>query len=368
MTKREKMPSSNLVWLASYPRSGNTFLRLILNNNFAKKSFSIYNDLKVIGRIPEIAEIVGHQYKDWSFLGQSPLKLDLDNYSKLDAIRYQGGEPFFVKTHSAYHQGFSPDKVIYIYRDGRAVMDSYASYQVKFNNESSCKKMIIANTICRGELPDRQRSDWDNHTKTWGEHHVSWAEHPAEKILFLKYEDLKNNYLEAIKQLALFLNLEPVSCQNIEFKSLQNINKDFFRAGGKTTWEQSFDEGLHALFWILNYRTMGSLGYRDKPSPVCRMLNCTDPAIKSAFSKERNLEKYLNKMDIILMEVADIVQECLPQYHRHDHCGLGAKLEEAYKYFLDFYNKGQPHRQYRWIRQWKRLLFNNKSQNLIQGR
>ena len=47
-----------ITWLASYPRSGNTFLRTILFNCFGIKTASIYpNDL---GRRKVLEDFVGH--------------------------------------------------------------------------------------------------------------------------------------------------------------------------------------------------------------------------------------------------------------------------------------------------------------------
>ena len=33
-----------IVWLASYPRSGNTFLRMVLHFVYGQKTYSLYND------------------------------------------------------------------------------------------------------------------------------------------------------------------------------------------------------------------------------------------------------------------------------------------------------------------------------------
>ncbi len=50
-----------IVWLASYPRSGNTFFRVILNSIFDIKTYSIYDDKGDIGADEKTSETVGHE-------------------------------------------------------------------------------------------------------------------------------------------------------------------------------------------------------------------------------------------------------------------------------------------------------------------
>jgi hypothetical protein len=51
-----------LIWLASYPRSGNTFLRIILNDVFGIKtsSWTGDGDDRVFSSRPGIIDAVGH--------------------------------------------------------------------------------------------------------------------------------------------------------------------------------------------------------------------------------------------------------------------------------------------------------------------
>lgn len=52
------MKDSNIIWLASYPRSGNTYLRTVLWHCFELRSASIYpNDL---GGNAGLEEYTGH--------------------------------------------------------------------------------------------------------------------------------------------------------------------------------------------------------------------------------------------------------------------------------------------------------------------
>ncbi len=51
-----------IVWLASYPRSGNTFFRIILNSIFGIKTYSVYDDIIDISADKKTSEVVGHKF------------------------------------------------------------------------------------------------------------------------------------------------------------------------------------------------------------------------------------------------------------------------------------------------------------------
>ena len=73
-----------IVWLASYPRSGNTFFRVVLNSVFNIKTYSIYNDTSDIGADEKTSEIVGHQFL--------PEDFNLNDARASDTI-------YYIKTH-----------------------------------------------------------------------------------------------------------------------------------------------------------------------------------------------------------------------------------------------------------------------------
>jgi hypothetical protein len=48
-----------ITWLASYPRSGNTFFRVLLNQRYGITTFSAHNDLN-FDMMPGISDAIGH--------------------------------------------------------------------------------------------------------------------------------------------------------------------------------------------------------------------------------------------------------------------------------------------------------------------
>jgi hypothetical protein len=96
-----------IVWLASYPRSGNTFLRIVLDRVYGAHSSVVYDTDGVAERLGR--EFVG--FKE---------RADVEAARRDEAIH-------FIKTHRqrderVHHE----DRVICLVRDGRDALVSYA--------------------------------------------------------------------------------------------------------------------------------------------------------------------------------------------------------------------------------------------------
>jgi hypothetical protein len=158
------MNDAELVWLASYPRSGNTFLRTILWQCFALRSASIYpTDL---GGNRKLEEYVGH-------IEHGP-----------DAqIRFpENGIPLF-KTHE---HAEDKNPAIYVIRDGRAASVSLW----KFYDKSLPLENIIEGRHRFG---------------TWSDHVRSWNPWERPNTLLLRYEDMRENLAGVLTVINKFL-------------------------------------------------------------------------------------------------------------------------------------------------------------------
>lgn len=70
-----------IVWLASYPRSGNTFLRVVLHNVYGVSTYSVYEDND------PVAQRVGP-----ALVGYRPKPVERTQM-------IDGADVYFVKTH-----------------------------------------------------------------------------------------------------------------------------------------------------------------------------------------------------------------------------------------------------------------------------
>ena len=201
-----------LIWVASYPKSGNTWVRAIISSLlYSSKGDFNFNLLKLI----EIFE----KKSRFNFVKD----LNINDFKKLDNIdcisKYwnicqerivfdQSINPIFniFKTHSAnlaINSNSFTDKnltgaIIYIVRDPREMIISYSKHMGK--NISESIDSITDNSILlapKKNLATTIMSSWDTHFE-------SWKGIDVPKII-IKYEDLINQGKDQISNISKFL-------------------------------------------------------------------------------------------------------------------------------------------------------------------
>ena len=102
------------VWIASYPRSGNTFLRIILENMFQLPTYSLYRveGQQVYDPSADALQEAPFLPRDWRS------RVSTDSQAALALI----------KTHNLPEDNA---QAIYVVRDGRATLDSVLSLPQK---------------------------------------------------------------------------------------------------------------------------------------------------------------------------------------------------------------------------------------------
>lgn len=214
------MKDTNIVWLASYPRSGNTFLRTILWQCFGLRSASIYpNDL---GGNKTLEEYVGH-------IEHGPDK----------QIRFPENSIPLVKTHE-YASDNSP--TIYVIRDGRAACVSLW----KFDNKSLPLEAIIEGQHLIGA--------WSNHIQSWN----PWD---RPNTLLLKYEDMTNNTPAIMNRISSFLNHGIISESIPDRNTIAEADGRWVKT--KTSWRSDLSGDLLKHFNQINKDTLRKAGYLD---------------------------------------------------------------------------------------------------------
>ena len=205
-----------IIWLASYPKSGNTWVRSFLVSLIFKDKFKEFEGLKNIQQYPKRSH-----FKN--------LVKDFDNFEEISQnwIRSQDkinndGKIKFVKTHHAlcnFKGNFFTNikntlGVIYIVRDPRNVITSIYNHFSE-NNYYDAKNFIIDENAIIGlnkQLSsDREPYDNEIHTiiSSWKTHYKSWKL-LNKNYLLVKYEDLNNNpegeFLKISNYISKFLN------------------------------------------------------------------------------------------------------------------------------------------------------------------
>ncbi len=221
--------SSNVIWLASYPRTGNTLLRTIFKHNFGIPTYSLYNDKADIGKYEGIREFVGHKDGQWGCITKGVYHFPNDEMAINDTSR---NELTIIKTHSQYCEYYKNKKIIYIVRDPRAVLTSYVSYKKNFTKTEKRDINILEELIFSG---DRMSGYWVDHIE-------SWFNQRSKNMLIIRYEDILEKFEEVLKEIANFLDLEPISKKWLDFSHYKKADPRFFRKGKKTSWQTTLCE------------------------------------------------------------------------------------------------------------------------------
>lgn len=234
------MTTSGIYWLASYPKSGNTWFRAFLANLHANGEEPV--------DINELNTGVIASARGWldEVLGFDTAELTPDEVERLRPNVYRWHLKIngfgYHKIHDAYTLTVDGEPVvsrdatlgaIYIIRNPLDVAPSAANHwhcSLADAVDRLCEtKMAMCNT--RKALTDQVRQRMGS----WSEHVLSWVEAPNLNIEILRYEDMLENPQETFTRAANFLNLptEPEriakAIQFSDFKELarQEAEKGF---------------------------------------------------------------------------------------------------------------------------------------------
>ena len=196
-----------IFWIASYPKSGNTWLRTLISAYYYSKD-GIYNEnlIKNIGQFPEKKHFQGFNYLSQVVIDTTRFWLKAQEKINEDKkLR-------FFKTHNVFgsinERKFTNKEksigCIYIVRDPRNVITSLKNhYELDYPDALSwmlnSKKFIHDYENLR-EYGDFQFiSSWENNYKSW----KSQNELP---VKIIKYEDLMNKTYVVFTEIISFIN------------------------------------------------------------------------------------------------------------------------------------------------------------------
>lgn len=216
----------NIIWIGSYPKSGNTWVRAFLESYFsiADKELSI-NEMSSITTSDMWSvwfdqsagkPFVGENFEDWIYLRPKALRL----------IAQSTSGHCFVKTHSKIDRMCDIDLImpevtaaaIYIIRNPFDVAVSFA-YHMNVSIDVSIDRMCNSNYINKKETGILEvLGRWDDHIKSWSKahglpHHI------------IRYEDMVDYPNSAFSELLDFLQV-PVQ----QTKFLKSLDETSFEA------------------------------------------------------------------------------------------------------------------------------------------
>ena len=207
-----------ITWLASYPRSGNTFIRTILFNCFGIKTASVYP--KDLGGRRILEEFVGHI-----------------EHNQDKTITFQKGSIPIIKTHKLNKDN---NRAIYVIRDGRAASISLWHFYAK---KISKKDIILGNTIFG----------------KWKDHLISWSPLKRKNTLLIRYEDLGNDFESVLNSISTFLDKDIINKKLPKRDTMAFFDGRWVRS--KTDWREYMSNKELELFNELNHPVLEEYGY-----------------------------------------------------------------------------------------------------------
>ncbi len=261
-----------IIWLASYPKSGNTWVRSLLSAYYYSKNgdFS-FELLKNIGLYPQKkyfdikinkpGEINSYWDISQKKIISKKKKIILKTHNSLLALN---GKNF---TKPEYTLG-----IIYIVRDPRNVVTSLKNHY-DLDYEQSLDFMLNEKKYIYDIREKNDYSDF-HFLSSWSNHYKSWINNNLFKKMVIKYEDLENDTFKTLKNLIIYINslfqvnekideikinncIKTTSFEILKYKEKkegfsENVYSektkekiDFFHLGSKNKWREVVPKEFH---------------------------------------------------------------------------------------------------------------------------
>ena len=279
-----------IIWLASYPKSGNTYVRAFLSAYyFSKDGHFDFNQISNIKQFPDKeflnqkTENVLEASKQWM---SSQRKIIADKKIK------------FLKTHSCLgnYKGntFTSNETslgaIYIIIDPRNVFTSLKNH-FSYDDEKALQMILDKKNILMSK-----GYETFSYIGSWASNYLSWLKYKNFRRLFVKYEDLLENKYETFRDIIVFSNTlmnrsegvdksklqkaiettnfdvlknkevkESFNSSDIGFKSWRSHHSEnknlFFNLGPENKWEKKLDKKIKEDIEINFNEEMKNLKY-----------------------------------------------------------------------------------------------------------
>ena len=225
-----------IVWVASFPRSGNTITMRTLYEVYGIHRLCSYARKGLF-----MQEYEGEKGRPEGLEGRNNDEL-IDQLRELD-------EAYFIKTHAPKHAE-DPAPALYVVRDGRDVHVSHAHWVKGRGIEpfSSLQFKPRLNRLVR-------RGHWSRHVTSFLDRKGPTA--------ILRFEELLADSAAAVKKGCDELGIElpkPVG-QLTEFDKLAARNPTNYRRGKAGSWQDEMPAHIERRFWLRHGEIMQALGY-----------------------------------------------------------------------------------------------------------
>ena len=237
-----------IFWIASYPKSGNTWIRTLISSYYYTED-GIFNESKIhnIDQFPQKKYFKEFKYDKTIVNDTARLWLKAQKKINLDKkLR-------FFKTHNAFGNlngnpftdNINSIGAIYVVRDPRNVITSLKNHY-ELDDNQAYNWMINENNY----LYDIHNFEEDGYSdfqfiSSWSTHYKSWKVQKKIPIKIIKYEDLLNETYLILKDLINFINMLVNNSEQINKDKLKKvIDSTLFDKLRKEEQDKGFAESV----------------------------------------------------------------------------------------------------------------------------
>ena len=281
-----------IIWLASYPKSGNTWVRSIISSLLYSEDGNLnFNLIEKIDQFPEkkyFKDLIKdfndfHEiFRNW-IIAQDKINLD----GKIKIFKTHQGK--YTINNNNFTNSDNTLATIYIVRDPRSLIKSISNHYT-LSMDEAFDFLINPRLMGDGKSFEEKKDGIYNILGRWDEHYRSWTDN-KKNFLLIKYEDLIKDAEIELKRIIRFLQnylnfrvdnnkirniLKSTSFENLkkmesagDFKEYENKAEykkngekfNFFHLGPQNIWKENLKHEIALKIEKNFYKTMKELEY-----------------------------------------------------------------------------------------------------------
>lgn len=279
--------SRRIIWLSSYPKSGNTWIRIFLENICSGSNQAADINQLSLSKIASsrvlFDKIAGVNSSDLN-------EIEIDRYRPkvYRQLALESDQDIVLKVHDAWRLNHDQQElfpaditksVIYVMRNPLDIVVSNAFHN-SIDYHVSAERLNSNHILCNES--DRLYNQLRQELYSWSKHVESWIDQSGLRLIVVRYEDLIEDPMNHFTRILSFLNWshndkEVVKAiKNSELSVLQKQErkqgfrekplhaKSFFRLGKAGAWKEELDNDLVQTIYTSNKKIMDRFGYSAK--------------------------------------------------------------------------------------------------------